>query len=250
MRRDRFNRTLTGKRLTLMPRDKEILRWLYRYRYLRQDHLQRVFTPKSPKRLTERLGDLFHETGLINRPLIQAPLFDARATPMLYEISAKGIKYLEALEALPLRAVTFSTRPRDAYSPQFLHTLAIIETLLETELDCISSPEKRFVPVDEILASAPESTRTAKNPLALPVMVQGRATSVIPDALYGIEYSEPARQGFRFFALEVERTSPVRRSNPTASSTAKKQTLYDHINRHKLYADHWNIPNLELRLIS
>lgn len=248
-RRSRFERTPRGKRLTLTPRDQEILRWLYRYRYLRQDHLMRILKPKSEKRFKERLGDLFHETGLINRPLIQAPLFDARATPMLYELSAKGAEYLEALNALPYRAVTFSRRQKEAYSPQFLHTMMIIETVLDEELSTQAAEGQRFVPVDEILSRAPESTQQAKNPLAVPIHFEGRNTYVIPDALYGIEYDRNGQTGYRFFALECERTSPASRSGSSASSSARKRSAYDVLIESEAFYAHWGIPNLKLNLI-
>lgn len=248
-RRNRFKRTPRGKRLSLTPRDQEILSWLYRYRYLRQDHLLRILAPKSEKRFKERLGDLFHETGLINRPLIQAPLFDARATPMLYELSAKGAGYLEALNALPYRAVTFSRRQKEAYSPQFLHTMMIIEAVLEVELSAQATDGQRFVPVDEVLSRAPEVTKQAKNPLAVPINLDGRNTYIIPDALYGVETAHEGKKVYRFFALECERTSPASRSDKSASSTAQKQKAYAALIKSGGFNKHWGIPNLELNLI-
>lgn len=248
-RRDRFTRTPTGKRLQLTERDRDILHWLHRYRYLRQDHLIRILAPRSPKRLIERLGDLFHETGFIDRPNIQAPLFDARATPMLYEISPKGAHYLEELGQLPPRAVTFSTRRRSSFSPQFLHTMMIIDTLLETELETIATPNRTFVPVDDILTRAPATTRNARNPLALPIRLKGQATKIIPDALYGIAHTDQSSIGYRFIALECERTSPRHRSTGPASSTTKKQAAYAELQRTRAFTSLWGIPNLELRVV-
>ncbi|MCG3267136.1 replication-relaxation family protein [Yoonia sp. I 8.24] len=234
----------------MTERDRDILRWLHRYRYLRQDHLIRILSPKSPKRFIERLGDLFHETGFINRPQIQAPLFDARATPMLYEISPKGTRYLDELGQLPSRAVTFSTRRRNSFSPQFLHTMMIIDTLLDTELESIATPHRTFMPVDDILARAPETTRNARNPLALPIRINGQASKIIPDALYGIAHTEQTPTGYRFIALECERTSPRHRNTGTASSTSKKQIAYAELQRTKAFTSLWGIPNLELRVVT
>lgn len=248
-RRDRFTRTPSGKRLSLNARDKEILHWLYRYRYLRQDQLAQIFKPQSPKRLIERLGDLFHETGFINRPQIQAPLFDARATPMLYEISTKGIRYLESLDALPHRAVTFSKRARNSFSPQFLHTMMVIETLLGIELETHQHPDQRFVPVDEILARAPHDTQESRNPLAIEVRYKGKSTKIIPDGLYGIEYDQNGTKGYRFWALECERTSPQNRSNRKHSSAAKKKELYAALLKDQTFKARWGIPNLDVQFV-
>ena len=248
-RRSRFKRTPRGKRLNLTERDRDILGWLYRYRYLRQDHLIRIFAPKSEKRFVERLGDLFHETGFINRPMIQAPLFDARATPMLYEISTKGVGYLETVHTLPHRAVTFSRRQRAAYSPQLLHTLMIIETLLETELEVISSTKERFVPVNEILSRAPETTQQAANPLSVPIHLEGMNTHIIPDALYGIEYQSAEKSGYRFWAVECERTSPGFRRDTSKSSSNRKRKAYAVLLKTAGFKTHWGTPNLDVRII-
>lgn len=249
-RRDRFTRTPTGKRLSLNERDLDILHWLYRYRYLRQDQLVHILAPRSPKRLIERLGDLFHETGFINRPQLQAPLFDARATPMLYEVSTKGIRYLESLGALPHRAVTFSKRSRSSFNPQFLHTMMVIETLLSIELETRRNPDQRFVPVDEILARAPKDTQETRNSLAIEVRYKGKSTKIIPDELYGIEFDQGGSKGYRFWVLECERTSPQNRSTRKHSSTAKKKELYAALLKDRTFKERWGIPNLDVSFVT
>ena len=259
-RRSRFKRTRTGKRIVLGERDVKILRLLFRYRYLHQSHLRMFIKPKSRKRFGERLGDLFHETGYINRPLAQHWRFDARSSPMLYEISNAGIAYLESIGMLPHRAVTFSRRSRQAYNPQFLHTMMIIEALVGIELAAMQEPNLRFVPFDEIMTKAPKGTRDAANPLSASVtispskkfpMIKRRIdTQVIPDSLYGIEYLIDGEKRYRFWALECERTSPLRRSTVRASSTIFKNAAYDALIQSRRFKEHWGIPNLELKMVS
>ncbi len=259
-RRSRFKRCPTGKRLILTKRDLEILHWLHRYRFLRQTQLIALLSPKSHKRFIERLGDLFHETGYINRVDIQHCQFDAYSTPMLYEISNSGLAYLEAHNAIPDRAVTFSRRPRGAYNPQFLHRMMVINTLVAIELETKSTADQRFVPLDAILRKAPEKTKGAPNPLSVPVTLypkkaypfirQRIETHIVPDALYGIEYCFDGENRYRFWALECERTSPASRSTTTASSTLLKRAAYEAMIDNRHYKPHWGIPNLKLHLIS
>ncbi|MFN3889608.1 MAG: replication-relaxation family protein [Beijerinckiaceae bacterium] len=241
----------------MTDRDVDILRWLYRYRYLRQTHLLTVISPRSQKRFIERLGDLFHETGLIHRPAIEPGVFDARLRPMLYEIAPSGIDWLAGQNALPDRAVTFSRQSRRAFSPQLPHTMMIIDALMAVELATLRDPKQRFVPVDEILRRAPEATRQARNPLAIPVPAAknaGRENNgqrvLIPDALYGIEYRSGSDKGYRFWALECERTSPAWRSTDRASSTALKRAAYEALIAARAYRSHWGIPNLKLNVIT
>lgn len=76
--------------------------------------------------------------------------------------------------------------------------MMIVDALVEVELKAIANPDTRFVPVDEILARAPDKTRSAPNPLAVPVTIPPNKafpkfkrpwqTHIIPDGLYGIEY--------------------------------------------------------------
>jgi len=254
-RRSRFKRSPTHKRIILTDRDTEILRWLYRYRYLRTPQLIGYLQPKSKKRFIERLGDLFHETGLINRPKVQWRYYDARCAPMIYELSTKGLALLESKNQLPQRTTTLSRRIRSG-NIQFVHAMMIVDALVSVEHEAIANPDLRFVCVDEILARAPESTRNAPNPLSVPITIQPNAafpkikspwkTHVIPDALYGIEYLIDGEKRYRFWALECENTSPTWRSSPRHSSLARKRVAYDALIKSQAFKEHWGIPNLKL----
>ncbi|WP_353533868.1 hypothetical protein [Cognatishimia sp. WU-CL00825] len=128
--------------------------------------------------------------------------------------------------------------------------MMIIEAVLDIELEARQSPYQRFVPVDEILVRAPETTREAANPLAIPVRLHENDTYLIPDALYGIEHDEDGEKGYRFWAIECERTSPEHRSNQRLSSTGKKKELYTRLLRDRSYGAHWGIPNLKVQFVN
>lgn len=259
-RRSRFKRTPTGKRLVPTDRDLAILQWLFRYCYLTATQLSAILKPRSEKRFIERLGDLFHETGLVNRPHAQWRSFDARYRPLTYELSPSGVALLERRDVLPMRATTFSRRMRAGQAVQFDHTMMVVEALLAIEFATIEAPDQRFVPVDEILERAPEQTRQVRNPMAISVTLQPCAelpglgqpwkTHIIPDALYGIEYRTNGEKRYRFWALECENTTPSRRSSARHSSIARKRAAYDALIRSRAYRDHWGIPNLKLHLVS
>ncbi len=257
-RRSRFTRTRTGKRIVLTDRDTEILRQLYRYRYLRQPQLVAFLQPHSKKRFVERLGNLFHEAGLINRPARQWDRFDARCTPLIYEISKTGIEHLRGRGELPPRATTLSRR--SGHCTQFPHAMMIVDALASVELETLAEPDQRFVSVDEILARAPEHTQQAANPLRVPVTIKPSRdfpdirsrfdTHIIPDGLYGIEYLIDGEKRYRFWALECERTSPSGRRTSRRSSTALKYAAYDALIRSGAFKHHWGIPNLKLKVVT
>ncbi|MCP4184137.1 MAG: hypothetical protein GY761_12605 [Hyphomicrobiales bacterium] len=257
-RRSRFKRTPSGKRLVITERDIDILRWLYRYRYLRAPQLILFLKPKSEKRFIERLGDLFHETGLIDRPKAQWQHFDARCTPMIYELTIKGLGFLESRNQLPQRATTLSRQKRAGRNVQFDHAMMIVDVLVDTELATIATPAQRFVCIDEILARATETTKAAPNPLSVPVTIQPNAafpnikspwkTHIIPDALYGIEYFIEGEKRYRFWALECENTSPRKRRSVRKSSLLRKQAAYNALIKSGAFKKHWGIPNLKLHV--
>ena len=258
-RRSRFRRTPTGKRMFLTDRDTEILCLLHRYRYLRATQLIALLRPKSEKRFIERLGDLYNEAGLIYRPAAQWRRFDARYLPIIYELSPKGLRFLETCGPLPARAVTFAGRDRSGTTPQFDHAMMIVDALIGVELATRNVPGQRFVPVDEILARAPVTTRDARKPLAIPVTIKPNSylpgvkcavsTRIVPDALYGIEHVVEGEKRYRFFALECEHRSPKRRSTAKLSSTALKQAAYEALAATRTFREKWGIPNLELRVV-
>lgn len=257
-RRSRFRRTPIEKRIFLTERDTEILRLLFRYRYLRATQLVAFLRPKSEKRFIERLGDLYHEAGLINRPAAQWRRFDARYTPLIHELSLKGLRYLETHGPLPDRAVTFACKDRNGVTPQFDHAMMIVDALATVELETRSNSGRRFVPVDEILVRMPERARNAKQPLAIAVTIRPNkhlpglttpiSTHVVPDAIFGVEYLIDGERRYRFHALECENTSPKRRSTAKLSSLALKQAAYEEMARTQAYRA-LGVPNLTLRVV-
>src|SRR5258707_11154434 len=84
-RRPRMRRTRTGKRLELTPRDIEIFKLLERYRYLRSTFIHAFVGGASETRFKERLGDLYHEGGYLDRPREQWEFANSRYMPAVYE---------------------------------------------------------------------------------------------------------------------------------------------------------------------
>lgn len=259
-RRSRFKRTPTGKHIVVGDRDITILQHLFRYRYLRQSQLLDFLKPKSEKRFIERLGDLFHETGFIGRPEAQWHHCDARSTPLIHEISKSGIAFLREIDALPHRVTTLSRRNYRRRTPQFQHAMMIVDALVEIEINTMDAINQRFVPVDEILARAPEHIQRQPNPLRVPVTIMPSPdfpfvrhrmdTHLIPDALYGIEHLIGGEKRYRFYALECERTSPAWQSDPCYSSTARKRAAYQTYIKQRGFKRDWGIPNLEVHVVA
>lgn len=232
-----MHRTSLGKRLELTRRDMELFEVLGRYRYLRSTYLHAFVGGASRTRFKERLGDLFHE-GYLDRPPLQWTFADARFAPVVYESGKRGTEARWAKGASDGREWQVAATA----GRQFLHALMICEALASFELGARAVNGLRFISWPEILARAPEPTRTTSKPLRLP-LASGR--SVVPDAVFGLEYGAFDPKTYRFFALEADRgTMPIERSSPDQTSYLGKLAGYGEVLAREAHRAHWRIPNL------
>jgi hypothetical protein len=232
-----MHRVRKGKRIEISARDLEIFRRLRQYRYLSSTYIHAFVGGASDKRFKERLGHLFHE-GYVQRPKEQWQFANARCAPAVYELDAQAKQILHEREftADDSRAFLASGAHR-----QFAHTLMICDVLASLEVEALSESRLRFISWSEILARAPEATRN----LPMPFRIPAGSGSVVPDALFGLEYKTENKTMFRFFALEADRgTMPVTRSNPSQTSYLGKLNAYREIIAQRTFKTHLGLPNL------
>ena len=237
-RRSRMHRKRTGKRLEITRRDIAIFQSLARYRYLNSNYIHAFVGGASQTRFKERLGDLFHE-GLIDRPAQQWQLAEARCRPAVYEVGQGARRKLaEYGFSLDERRDFLS---KNAHR-QFSHAVLICACLASLELATLSRSNVRFIPWSEILGRAPNATRGSRLPFRI---VGPNSSALIPDGLFGLEYSIGGRKSYRFFAMEVDRgTMPITRSNDAQTSYLAKLMGYRTIIERQAHRSYWGIPNL------
>lgn len=264
-RRARTRRHPLGKRLAFTARDLRILQWLYRYRYLDTYSLVALCKPKSEKRFIERLGDLYHETGWIERPAQQWQHGWAFQKTCIYSLSKSGAEHLARNAVLPLSACYSShgVGGRTGPQAQFDHAFATCQFLASQEAETLrvapvswegcSPNSTRFVPIEEILNKRQAKYGEASPSLAFPVQLPRTRNapngptsfSVVPDGLFGLEYRHTdGKHTYRFMALEMERTSPLKRRTLAKSSTFKKLLAYQAALHSRSYQSALGIPNL------
>ena len=245
-RRSRMSRKPLGKHLEITARDIAVFKLLRRYRYLRSTFIHGFVGGASETRFKERLGDLFHE-GYLDRPEQQWRFANCRHVPVVYELGSGACRVLADSVNDGDRPVTFLGK--DSHR-QFQHSLMICEILSSIEFSTRCNPALRFVPWPEIEMRAPLSTRSCGRPYQLPAVGQlGHAPAprngVIPDAVFGLEYSLIDRKTYRFFAVEADRaTMPADRRTKGQSSFFEKLIAYDDIIKRQTFRSHWAIPNL------
>ena len=254
-RRSRKKRQSSGKRVIINQRDLDILSLLYRYRFLTSKDLIAYFQPKSEKRFIERLGQLFHDAGLIDRPKEQWGCAGAKYNPNVYTLTQKGKCLLVEKLTLPLQAVQYPNLANGGERKQFLHSLKISQAVHKVEMQTLHEPTQRFVCLEEIHNRQIAKGKSFKLEFPVTVPISERnpytvfRTTVKPDGMYGIEYTESGEKLYRFFAVEVELTSPSKRKDLKNSSTFKKQLAYDAAIKSGSYKDALGVPNLTLQII-
>lgn len=251
-RRSRTRRISSGKRIELTGRDIELFKLLSRYQYLRSTFLFALLGGRSETRFKERLGDLYHDGKHINRPDEQWQFANSRFMPLVYELDARGEQVLREQGLVPHDAPL--KKGNVGVSRQFAHQLMICECLASIELGVRAQAGLRFISKENIIAKAPERTRTLENPFALTVSIShtfpgGTAhhadLTTVPDALFGLEYARGAERLYRFFVLEADRnTMPVRRMNLRETSYLRKVLAYQQIFAQEAHKTHLGLPNL------
>jgi len=258
-RRSRMRRQRTGKRLELSPRDFEIFKLLDRYRYLRSSYLYAFVGGKSETRFKERLGDLYHDGGYLDRPREQWLLANCRYAPVVYTLSDSGQRMLREHRGASAEQPLLN-EGRPGACRQFAHALMISEVLALFELGARRDPKLRFISWREILAKAPDATRAKPKPFAFRVSVSrllsgdqatSLETTVEPDALFGLEYRQRDAMVYRFFALEADRgTMPIVRADRGQSSLVRKALGYRTVAAEQLFRTQLGVPNLVVLVLT
>ena len=160
--------------LVLTERDRTILEWVYRYRFLTTDHIQIITASKSRDKLNKRLKHLF-DAKYLDRPLIQDRLFAyADKRPLVHALGNKGAKYIE--EALNIKlpsSVYWTDKNRKVKSGDFLtHTLGVADFFVSLHMAALDAKGIRLVNQAEVIAQAPARTQKLDYPLSLPTYKQ------------------------------------------------------------------------------
>ena len=253
-RRSRMRRISSGKRIELTERDIELFKLLNRYHFLRSNFLHAFLGGNSETRFKERLGHLYHDGRYINRPEQQWQFANCRYMPVIYELDDRGEQVLRERGLIHCDSPLLKKGRMGAYR-QFAHQVMICDCMASIELGVGQDPSLRFISWQEIVAKAPESTRKLNNPFAIPVSIshtfprtgamQRADIKVVPDGLFGLEYTRDGSKAYRFFALEADRnTQPVIRSDLQQTSYLRKILAYRQLSAQSICKSHLGLPNL------
>jgi hypothetical protein len=212
-RRYRHKRVSTGKRVSCTDRDILLLEKIHRHGPLSTSYLLAYSQSlrKNNKRTIERLCDLYNENGTphggpyLDRPIQQFEVMDARQNELCYDLTEAGEQILKEQGLWS----DYAPAPGGSWKHQYM-TSAITASI---ELATLGT-STRYIFQDEILSKA--KTRLA---------FDTANTTLIPDALFGLEYNE-GKKLYRFFVVEADRATEPGRGNVNRKTFERSIDLY------------------------
>jgi hypothetical protein len=213
--------------MELTARDVTLLAHVARHRFLSSAHLC-ALDGGSPQNVLRCLRALF-DHGYLDRPAAQKiGLSEDGPRPFVYGLGKKGARALREHGSLINIGVDWTEKNKRAGAIFIEHTLEVADFMTGLELACRTRGDVELMREHEILALAPEETRTVREPLRWKVdkTVMGRkeSFSVVPDGLFGLVFPDETAA---YFVLEVDRgTIPLLRTDVPGTPVWRKSISY------------------------
>lgn len=134
LRNPRFRRQVNVPIPTLTERDRQIMRYVFRHRFLRSTHIV-ALVGGSRQQTLRRLQRLYHH-GFLDRPRAQIDYYRRGSQAMVYGLGNKGMTLLEQEDGIPQRKLDWTAQNRTATRFFMEHTLAVAEAMVALECNC------------------------------------------------------------------------------------------------------------------
>ncbi|MEE9165520.1 MAG: replication-relaxation family protein [Nitrospinota bacterium] len=245
-RKPRFQRVNTIN-FRLQERDIEIVRQVYKHRFLNSEHIK-ALVRGSDKVILKRLQILYHNHYL-DRPRQQIQYYEAGSQPMIYGLGNKGADLISERFNVPRTKVDWTSKNREAKSIFLYHTLDVSDFMICLELACRERGNIKLIESDEIISNTPKQTQNQKNPFIL----KAKGFSVVPDNIFGLwrTGSPESKNNPLYFFLEADRsTMPIKRRTLKATSYFKKMLGYWSAWQDGIFGKTFKIPNARILTIT
>jgi Replication-relaxation len=225
-RRKRFLRSATPNPMQLTERDLQLLAAVGRHRFLSSAQLA-ALDGGSPQNVLRCLRALF-DHGYLDRPKAQlaaVPVEGPQA--MVYGLASKGARALREYGHHVSGEGDWTEKNKRAGAVFIEHTVAVAGFMTALEVSCRARSDVDLIREREIIASAPEETRAAREPLrwiVRPERGRNEIWSVVPDGLFALSFADGTAS---YFLLEIDRgTIPIVRNTLDHRSIARKLATY------------------------
>lgn len=219
--------------ISLTQRDREIIRQVAEFRFLRSSQILRLVNGGRAQ-ILRRLQMLYHH-GWLDRPRCQIDYFHRGGSqPMVYGLGSRGAGLMRRELDMSFSRMTWSGS-RSPVGRLFLeHTLMVAELLISVAERCREAGEGvEFIREPDLLGQRPRS-----HAVKWKAKLERRTVGLVPDAVFGLRVNSGGTSSLLVCFLEADRgTMPVQRRSLHLSSIAKKFAAYAALWKTRKFAD-------------
>lgn len=223
----RFRRSSEISPLQLTERDRDIIRLVYRHRFLRSSHICSLASGSS-QQILRRLKLLYHHAYLV-RPRSQIDYYHQGVSrEMVYGLGIKGASLLKAELGPMFRDVPWDEENNSVKRVFLEHALLVSDIMVAVELACRKSA---------ITLLTEQDLAKANRPFRWKVNASGKRLTAAPDRVFALERTAVDGTFFRTcFFLEADRgTMPVVRKRLSQTSFYRKLVAYEATWRERIH---------------
>lgn len=244
MRKSRNRRANVNMKHVVTKNLLDVLLLLSRYKYLRSNHIRQLLPHRSSVKIGDSLRRMY-DLGYIDRPKEGKRGYNSHYCCEIYTLDTKGEKLLAERGLAPAQVTRLHRDKSDAPHKQFAHAMMICDTLASIEIGAIAAGVE-FIPWTDIVANCDDP-----KPLNLPCTISHKgetlSKNVIPDGLFGLEYSNGKTA---YFALEAEHYNPIEPKTLNRASTLRKFLSYRDIVKNQVYKQKLQVGNLRVLVVA
>jgi hypothetical protein len=222
----RFRRIQPTTPWRLTDRDCEIIRVVYRHRFLRSSQIIALLGG-SRQQLLRRLKPLYHH-GYLERPRAQLDTYyKSGSREIVYGLGNKGGTLLKQEPGKSFRKLSWGEKNRAVGRIFLEHALLVSDVMVSIELACRENGVVRLLTEKDF---TPPTEHERQHLFRWWVNVNGGLKlGVIPDCTFALEFQKPDGSINRtHFFLEADRgTMPVKRAKFTQTSVYRKLLAYE-----------------------
>jgi len=193
----KFNRKAErSTKVEVQSRDIDILKLIYQYRFLNSDHIRALMNGHNKKAITQRLTKLFR-AGYLDRPLEQVRLYykydQQGSSPIIYALGQRGAQILSERGYQLINSLDWSRKNKEIRERNLLHDLGVASfgVIIKLALEQTANTNLLYWHQD----------RQDREQIKDKVIINSKAQTIIPDAVFRIQYPE----GRPLFFLEYYR---------------------------------------------
>ncbi len=228
-RRPHFKRSASPA-IRITPDDITMIEHVAQHRFRRSTDLVRLLSHRPPKKIIERLADLYH-AGYLDRPDAQRDYFTAQHRPAyIYAVGNHGAKLLHALAGTTPPKVNWKDKNRSCKRPYLQHTLMIGDVATAADRIPLFQPSIRVIPSADLLALRPPGSPAGASPWTWRAKVPApdgtwHDTKTKPDVVCGLDFTS-RRLRYYYFVEADNGTMPILRTDAKNTSIGRKLLAY------------------------